>query len=126
MFRPHINATGLYYCMVSQQRNLWSIRHFNTKIAKPVTCYYKVLNVSTTAIPKDIKASYYQLAKKYHPDSFLSKSDTPPSEEEFNEIDKKFKAITEAYSILSDNGKRKQYDRIIFGESADTPKDFEN
>lgn len=96
-------------------------------MVRPTTCYYKVLNVSTTAPSKEIKHAYYQLAKKYHPDAFLSKDDKkPPTESEFNEVDKKFKSITEAYSVLSDIEKRQQYDRLIFGEAADTPKEFEN
>jgi DnaJ-class molecular chaperone len=70
-------------------------------MVRPSTCYYKVLNVSTQSQSKEIKQSYYQLAKKYHPDSFLNKTSVP-SESEFNEIDLKFKAITEAYSVLSD------------------------
>ena len=90
------------------------------KVVKPNMCYYKVLNVSTNATPKDIKASYYQLAKKFHPDTYFTKTEKP-SESEFKEIDIKFKTITEAYGILSDQEKRKQYNRLIFGESAETP-----
>ena len=57
------------------------------------------------------------MAKKYHPDAFL-KNKEKPSEAEFDEIDKKFKLITEAYSILSDVEKRTKYDTLIFGESS--------
>ena len=92
---------------------------------RPQTCYYKVLNVSTQSQPKEIKQAYYQLAKKYHPDSFLT-NNKAPSEAEFNEIDLKFKGITEAYSVLSDSEKRAQYDRLIFGEGADTSREFNN
>lgn len=66
------------------------------------------------------------MAKKYHPDSFMSKAEKPPTESEFLQIDLKFKAITEAYSILSDADKRKQYDILIFGDAADTPRSFGN
>lgn len=41
---------------------------FSTKI-KPDTCYYKILNVPTTATQEEIKKEYYKLAKKYHPDN---------------------------------------------------------
>jgi curved DNA-binding protein CbpA len=38
-------------------------------MAKPATCYYKLLNVSVKAESKEIKTSYYKLAKKHHPDA---------------------------------------------------------
>jgi DnaJ-class molecular chaperone len=45
---------------------------FSTKIkfnTKSDICYYKVLNVTTTATADEIKREYYKLAKKYHPDN---------------------------------------------------------
>src|SRR5512137_118051 len=69
--------------------------------------YYEVLGVSKEAGEKDIKSSYRKLAMKYHPD----RSDAPDAEE-------KFKEITEAYAVLSDPDKRKQYDQ--FGHSGIT------
>ena len=42
------------------------------------------------------------------------------------EVEKKFKQITEAYSILSNNDLRKKYDRLIFGASSETSQDFSN
>ncbi|XP_069545679.1 dnaJ homolog subfamily A member 3, mitochondrial-like [Brachyistius frenatus] len=62
--------------------------------------FYEVLGVSRTASQKDIKKSYYQLAKKYHPD-------TNPDDPEAKE---KFAKLAEAYEVLSDEVKRKQYD----------------
>ncbi len=41
---------------------------FATAKAVPKMCYYKVLNVSTDATMEEIKKSYLELAKKYHPD----------------------------------------------------------
>ncbi|XP_009767506.1 uncharacterized protein [Nicotiana sylvestris] len=65
---------------------------------------YSVLNVSRNATLKEIKASYRKLARKYHPDVNRS----PGAEE-------KFKEISAAYEVLSDDEKRSSYDR--FGEA---------
>uniref|UniRef100_A0A671TEB6 DnaJ homolog subfamily A member 3, mitochondrial n=1 Tax=Sparus aurata TaxID=8175 RepID=A0A671TEB6_SPAAU len=62
--------------------------------------FYGVLGVSRTATQKDIKKAYYQLAKKYHPDT---SPDDPDAKE-------KFAKLAEAYEVLSDEVKRKQYD----------------
>ncbi|TYH83778.1 hypothetical protein ES332_D02G154500v1 [Gossypium tomentosum] len=66
--------------------------------------YYSTLNVSRGATLQEIKTSYRSLARKYHPD--INK--TPGAEE-------KFKEISAAYEVLSDNEKRSLYDR--FGEA---------
>ncbi|GAV02385.1 hypothetical protein RvY_12958 [Ramazzottius varieornatus] len=63
--------------------------------------FYEVLGVPKTAAQKDIKKAYYQLAKKYHPDT--NKNDPQAS--------KKFQEVSEAYEILSDESKRKTYDQ---------------
>ncbi|XP_058793790.1 protein tumorous imaginal discs, mitochondrial-like isoform X2 [Phymastichus coffea] len=62
--------------------------------------YYEILGVSRNAAAKDIKKAYYQLAKKYHPDT--NKDDPNAS--------KKFQEVSEAYEVLSDDTKRKEYD----------------
>ena len=67
--------------------------------------YYEVLGVSKTASQDEIKSAFRKLAKKYHPD--VSKE--PDAAE-------KFKEAQEAYAILSDESKRKQYDQ--FGHAA--------
>ncbi|KAG1699371.1 Protein tumorous imaginal discs, mitochondrial [Nymphon striatum] len=69
--------------------------------------YYEVLGISRNASQKEIKKSYYQLAKKYHPDT--NKSDKQAA--------KKFQEISEAYEILSDESKRKSFDQ--FGTATD-------
>lgn len=64
--------------------------------------FYNVLGVSKTASESEIKKSYRTLAKKYHPD-------VNPNNKEAED---KFKEITEAYAVLSDPDKRKQYDTM--------------
>ena len=62
--------------------------------------YYKLLNVDHNASQSEIKKSYRKLALQYHPDR-------NPGDKNAEE---KFKQISEAYAILSDETKRKQYD----------------
>ena len=75
--------------------------------------YYKTLGVAKGASVDEIKKSYRKLARKYHPDA--------------NEGDAKaetrFKEISEAYSVLSDDKRRKEYDeaRSLFGSGVRMP-----
>lgn len=68
--------------------------------------YYEVLGVEKTADDSAIKSAYRKLAKKYHPD--MNPGD--------KEAEAKFKEASEAYAILSDPDKRRQYDQ--FGHAA--------
>ena len=68
--------------------------------------YYEVIGVSKDADEATLKKAYRQVAKKYHPD--MNPGDA--------EAEKKFKEASEAYAVLSDPEKRRQYDQ--FGHAA--------
>ena len=63
--------------------------------------YYKILGITQKTSKADIKKKYRELAKKYHPDT---NSGSKVAED-------KFKIISEAYEVLSNAKKRKEYDR---------------
>ena len=75
--------------------------------------YYKALGVPKDASQADIKKAFRTLAKKYHPDS----NENDPKAEA------RFKEVSEAYDVLSDEGKRKEYDeaRSLFGSGGFRP-----
>src|ERR1700722_11334765 len=64
--------------------------------------FYAVLGVSATASQDEIKKTYRKLAKRYHPDA---NANDPKAAE-------RFKEISEAYTVLGDAEKRKQYDEM--------------
>ncbi|WP_433331583.1 molecular chaperone DnaJ [Spirillospora sp. CA-294931] len=64
--------------------------------------YYKVLGVSKTATQEEIKKSYRKLARQYHPDANKGDADS----------EEKFKEVSEAYDVLSDDKRRKEYDAM--------------
>ncbi|HNF99689.1 MAG TPA: DnaJ domain-containing protein, partial [Pseudomonadota bacterium] len=64
--------------------------------------HYKTLGVAEGASAEEIKKSYRKLAKRYHPDA--TGGDKAK--------ESKFKEITEAYEVLSDEQKRKEYDEV--------------
>lgn len=67
-------------------------------------CYYDILNVSKTATQREIKSAYKKCALKYHPDKCLG------DQEEKSKSEQKFKDVSEAYTVLSDENSRKTYD----------------
>ncbi|MEX2231867.1 MAG: J domain-containing protein [Cyclobacteriaceae bacterium] len=64
--------------------------------------YYQVLGVGKKATEEEIRKAYRKLAVKYHPDKNQGKKDA----------EEKFKEISEAYQVIGDAEKRKQYDKL--------------
>lgn len=67
--------------------------------------YYQLLEIQRVAGPEEIKRAFRRMASLYHPDH--NPQDTKEAEE-------KFKEINQAYEVLSDEAKRRQYDRLIY------------
>lgn len=67
--------------------------------------YYEILGVNKNASQEEIKKAYRKLAMQYHPDRYTD-------EQQKKEATEKFKEISEAYAVLSDETKRAQYDRF--------------
>ena len=76
----------------------------------PQTDYYQILGVDKTAAPKQLKEAYRKLAFEYHPDR---NQGSPQASE-------KMKQVNEAYAVLSDPSKKRDYDmfRQQYGSSA--------
>ncbi len=70
--------------------------------------YYAILGISSDAKADEIRAAYRRLAKEFHPDRYPGGSDV-------------FQQIQEAYSVLSDAGDRREYDRNISRARQGTP-----
>jgi curved DNA-binding protein len=65
--------------------------------------YYQILGVNRNATPEEIKKAYRKLAQKYHPDKAKGNK---------KEAETQFKKISEAYAVLSNPEKRKEYDEF--------------
>ena len=77
---------------------------------------YKILGVSRDADEKDISRAYKKAALKFHPDRQSGKSD-----DEKAAAEAQFKAVGEAYEVLSDPEKKKKYDSGVEIEDLDDP-----
>lgn len=83
-------------------------------------CYYTLLGIRENASSTDIRAAYRRLALKWHPDRWASASDPGAA----GEAKRRFQRIQEAYSVLSDKGKRAMYDAGLFDPLDDDDQDF--
>lgn len=81
----------------------------------PQKDYYEILGVSKEATPEEIRKAYKRLALKWHPDKHV---------DDKKEAEEKFKEIAEAYSVLSDPDKKREYD--TGGVDFDAFADFDN
>ncbi|TNM85338.1 hypothetical protein fugu_007609 [Takifugu bimaculatus] len=97
--RGNVKFTGLTGLKASHDATYHSFHTSSSRCANTED-FYQILGVSRTASQKEIKKAYYQLAKKHHPDT---NQDDPNAKE-------KFAKLADAYEVLSDEVKRKQYD----------------
>ncbi|OAY78657.1 DnaJ subfamily B member 6 [Ananas comosus] len=82
------------------------------------SCYYSLLGIRKNASGADIRSAYRKLALKWHPDRW-AKDPTAAAEAK-----RRFQRIQEAYSVLSDKGKRAMYDAGIFDPLDGDDQDF--
>ncbi|XVF32824.1 hypothetical protein REPUB_Repub17cG0116000 [Reevesia pubescens] len=82
-------------------------------MSKAGTCYYSVLGICKQASASEIRDAYRRQALKWHPDRWMRNPKVA------GEAKKRFQQIQEAYSVLSDKGKRKIYDAGLLGLLAD-------
>lgn len=73
-----------------------------------VATYYDILRVSRKTAPEGVRRAYRALAQRYHPDKLQGSADAA----------RVMAALNEAYAVLSDPGKRAEYDRAIAGARA--------
>ncbi|XP_053953034.1 protein tumorous imaginal discs, mitochondrial [Anastrepha ludens] len=86
----------------SEQQKSQLVAETQEKKKLPRDYYYKILGVKRQATMQQIKAAYYALAKRFHPDA----GNSPPH------ASKRFQEISNAYHILTDESKRMEYDQL--------------
>ncbi|CAO2836629.1 unnamed protein product [Amaranthus hypochondriacus] len=84
------------------------------------SCYYSVLGVRKDASSADIRAAYRKLALKWHPDRWARASNPSVAAD----AKRQFQQIQEAYSVLSDQGKRSMYDAGFYDPTEEEDEGF--
>ena len=87
----------------------------STALAATSKNYYEILGVGPTASRSEIKAAYYKLARKFHPDA---NPENPSAA-------KVFEQVSEAYSVLRDEAKRSEFDADANFSAATDLSEFE-
>ena len=82
------------------------------------TCFYSLLNIRPDSSQSDIRSAYRKLALKWHPDRWARNPRAA------NEAKRRFQRIQEAYSVLSDEGKRSLYDAGMYDPLDDNEEDL--
>ncbi|XP_021742641.1 dnaJ homolog subfamily B member 3-like [Chenopodium quinoa] len=82
------------------------------------SCYYSVLGLRKDASASDIRSAYRKLALKWHPDRWASNPSVSA------EAKRRFQQIQEAYSVLSDQGKRSMYDAGFYDPTEEEDQGF--
>lgn len=82
------------------------------------SCYYSVLGVRKDASFSDIRSAYRKLALKWHPDRWAANPAVA------GDAKRRFQQIQEAYSVLSDQGKRSVYDAGFYDPTDEDDQDF--
>lgn len=85
-------------------------------VSKPRICHYEILGIEKTASQKDIKRAYHKQSLVWHPDK---------NSDRLELAEEKFKLVSEAYQILSDDEKKQLYDTYGFeGPSSESNQSF--
>ncbi|PON89523.1 Terminal organelle assembly protein [Trema orientale] len=82
------------------------------------SCYYAVLGIRKDASFSDVRTAYRKLAMKWHPDRWAQKPSVA------GEAKRRFQQIQEAYSVLSDKGKRSMYDAGLYDPLEEEDEEF--
>ncbi|ONK63403.1 uncharacterized protein A4U43_C07F14770 [Asparagus officinalis] len=81
-------------------------------------CFYSLLGIQQDASASEVKSAYRKLALKWHPDRWAKNPSAA------GEAKRRFQLIQEAYSVLSDEGKRAMYDAGLYDPLDDDEEDM--
>ncbi|KAL6146519.1 PREDICTED: dnaJ homolog subfamily B member 3 [Fragaria vesca subsp. vesca] len=84
------------------------------------SCYYSVLGIRKDASFSDIRTAYRKLAMKWHPDRWSGNKNLSVA----GDANRRFQQIQEAYSVLSDQGKRSMYDAGLYDPLEEEDEEF--